>query len=97
MISSKYFSAFLNLEQLGSISKMQLSQLEGETNLLIFGVQGQGRMLTSKFCLNNKCFFFSFKRSLFSEQFDIKLMKTGLLKVEIRLLKVCGSGDYAQS
>ena len=75
---------------------MQLSQLEGETNLLIFGVQGQGRMLTSKFCLNNKVFFFSFKRSLLSEQFDIKFMQIGPLKVEIWLLKVCGSGDYAQ-
>ena len=43
--SSKYFSAFLNLKQLWSISKMQLSQLEGETNLLILGEQGQGQML----------------------------------------------------
>ena len=74
---------------------MQLSQLEGETNLLIFGVQGQGRMLTSKFCLNNKVLFL-FKRALFSEQFEIKFMKIGPLKVEIWLLKVCGSGDYAQ-
>ena len=74
---------------------MQLSRLEGETNLLIFGMQGQGRMLTSKFYLNNKVFFL-FKSSLFSEQFDIKFMKIGPLKVEIWLLKVCGSGDYAQ-
>ena len=74
---------------------MQLSQLEGETTLLILGVQGQGRMSTSKFCLNNKVFF-SFKRSLFSEQFDIKLMKIRPLEVEIWLLKICGSGDYAQ-
>ena len=74
---------------------MQLLQLEGETNLLIFGVQGQDRMLTSKFCLNNKVLF-SFKRSLFSEQFDIKLSKIGPLEMEIWLLKVCGSGDYAQ-
>ena len=74
---------------------MQLSQLEDETNLLIFWVQGQGRMLTSKFCLNNKVLF-SFKRSLFSEQFDIKFMKIGPLEVEIWLLKVCGSGNYAQ-
>ena len=74
---------------------MQLSQLEDETNLLIFGVQGQGRMLTSKFFLNNKVLV-SFERSFFSEQFDIKLMKIGPLEVEIWLLKVCGSGDYAQ-
>ena len=75
---------------------MQLSQLEGETNLLILGVQGQGRMLTSKFCINNKILFFV-KGSLFSEQFDIKLMKIGPLEVEIWLLKVCAFGDYAQS
>ena len=66
---------------------MQLSQLEGETNLLIFEVQGQGRVLTSKFCLNNKVLF-SFKRSLFSEQFDNKLMTIELLEVKIWLLKV---------
>ena len=74
---------------------MQLSQLEGERNFLIFGVQEQGRMLTSKFCLNNKVLF-SFKRSLFSEQFDIKVMKIGPLEVKVWLLKVCGCGDYAQ-
>ena len=74
---------------------MQLSQLEGETNLLIFGAQAQGQMLTSKFCLKNKVLFL-FKRSLFSEQFDIKFMKIGPLEVEIWLLKVCGSGDYVQ-
>ena len=66
---------------------MQLSQLEGETILLILGVQGQGQLLTSKFCLNNKSAFL-FKGSLFSEQFDIKLMKIGQLEVEICLLKV---------
>ena len=66
---------------------MQLSQLEGETNFQILEVQGQGRMLTIEFCLNNKVLFSS-KRSLFSEQFDIKLIKIGLLKVEIWLLKV---------
>ena len=75
---------------------MQLSQLEGETNLLILGVQIQGRMLTSKFCINNKVLFFV-KRSLFSEQFDIKRMKIGPLEVEIWLLKVCAFGDYVQS
>ena len=68
---------------------MQLSLLVGETNLLIFVVQGQGRMLTSKFCLNNKVLFL-FKRYLFSEQFDTKLMKIGPLEVEIWLLKFEG-------
>ena len=66
---------------------MQLLQLEGETKLVILGVQGQGRVLTFKFCLNNKMFFW-FERSLFSKQFDIKLMKIGPLEVEIWLLKV---------
>ena len=62
-------------------------------NLLILGVHGQ---MLYHHILSQRFFFFLFERSFFSEQFDIKFMKIGLLEVEIWLLKVCGSGDYAQ-
>ena len=80
--------SFLILYQFGVINEIMLYK-KSQIKFANFG-GARSNVIPPYFVSTIFCFFL-FERSFISEQFDIKLMQIGPLKVKIWLLKVCGS------